>query len=98
MKLQRGTGLISVLIPTLLFFHLSFAQVPDCAISWDAPIQLSSDHVLSNASQIAVSGGTIHVVWFGFDTLGTETSDGVQYARSTDGGASFSPQITISSM
>src|SRR5260221_9096487 len=98
MMMPRSFAFPTFLVSILLLTQPSFSQLPDCGINWDAPIQISSDHVLSNASQVAVSGETIHIVWYGLDTLGTEPSDGVQYARSIDGGTTFSPQLTISSI
>jgi len=70
-------------------------QSTTCSVEWNSPIQISSDSVLSSEPQIAVSGDTIHLVWFGVDTLGTVGQDGIQYARSTDGGTTFSAQQTL---
>ena len=73
-----------------------YSQEPDCTVRWETAIQLSSDRVLSNAPQIAVSGDTVHMIWYGLDTLGTELNDGVQYCHSYDGGLTFSSQTTVS--
>ena len=79
----------------LLFPSLAASQTLTCTVEWNPAIQVSSDSVLSNKPQVAVSGDTVHLVWYGFDTLGTAGRDGIQYARSSDGGASFSAQQTL---
>lgn len=79
----------------LSFITPTVSQESDCRIVWSPPVQLSSDSVPSITPQFAVSGDTIHVVWFGVDTLGTAGGDGIQYCRSTDRGITFSPQIAL---
>ncbi len=73
---------------------LSLAQ-SSSEITWSLPIQISHDSVTSTLPKIAVSGDTIHLIWFGFDTLGTIEQDGIQYSRSVDSGASFSMPQTL---
>ncbi len=68
-----------------------------CAITWENPIRLSFDSVLSVSPKLATSGDTIHVIWYGIDTIGGISHSGVEYARSTDGGVSFSGALTIAS-
>ncbi|MBI4547712.1 MAG: exo-alpha-sialidase [Ignavibacteriae bacterium] len=75
----------------------SFAQGSTCDVVWDSTIQISQDSVLSIIPQIAVTGDTVHLLWFGFDTLGTITNDGILYSRSFNGGQSFSQQKVLSS-
>jgi hypothetical protein len=89
--------LIQCSLLALAFALPAFAQSPTCDILWNSPLRVSFDSVVTISPQIAVAGDSVHLVWFGFDTLGTERFDGVQYARSTDGGLTFSPQLTLSS-
>ena len=79
----------------LLHPYLAASQTLTCSVEWNPAIQVSFDSVLSNGPQVAVSGDTVHLVWYGFDTLGTAGRDGIQYARSADGGVSFSEQETL---
>jgi hypothetical protein len=97
MRLHRCIACLPVVL-IIAFIQPLFAQNSDCGINWHTAIQLSSDRVLSNAPQVAVRGDTIHVIWYGLDTLGTESFDGVQYCHSYDGGLTFSSQVTISSL
>ncbi|MBI1805321.1 MAG: T9SS type A sorting domain-containing protein [Ignavibacteriae bacterium] len=77
------------------FACFSAAQTATCNVEWNAAVQISFDSVLSNKPQIALSGDTVHIVWYGFDTLGTVGSDGIQYSRSMDGGSTFGAQQTL---
>ncbi len=88
---------IGILLVLVLFAGIggASAQIYDCDITWLQPLQLSSDSVPSNAPQVISSGSIIHAAWFGLDTLGTVANDGIQYARSLDGGATFTPQVKI---
>ena len=89
-----------VLLLLLAFFcnaERSFAQGSTCDILWDSTIQVSRDSVLSITPQIAVEGDTVHLLWFGFDTLGTIIYDGILYSVSFDSGQSFSQQRVLSS-
>jgi hypothetical protein len=63
----------------------------------DGPIQLSHDPALSIEPRVATSGDTLHVLWYGVDLTGGSTGNGIQYSRSTDGGMTFSGQITLAS-
>jgi hypothetical protein len=92
--------LLSLNIVLLVFFYsLQFALAQDntCDIRWHSTVQISHDSVLSNLSQLSVTGDTIHIIWFGLDTLGNQPHAGIQYSHSFDGGQSFSPQITLAS-
>jgi hypothetical protein len=79
-----------LLLPTSLL-----GQPGSCAVTWSAPVRLSFDSVLSISPHVASSGDTIHDIWFGLDTLGGAAYAGVQYVRSTDGGATFSSPLTL---
>ncbi len=89
---------VVVLFPSF-FSQALFGQVVDCGISWDPIQQLTSgtDQVPSHLPQIAVSGDTIHIIWYDQDFLGTESNDGVRYCHSYDGGITFSLPVTVSS-
>jgi hypothetical protein len=77
--------------------HAIVAQSNSCDISWLTTAQLSYDSVPSNVPQLAISGDAIHALWYGLDTLGTISNDGIQYAGSSDGGETFSPPIKLAS-
>ncbi len=71
------------------------AQTLTCGVQWGQMSRISFDSVPSINAHIAVTGDTVHLLWYGLDTLGTLTQSGIQYSRSTDGGASFSPERTL---
>ncbi len=68
-----------------------------CGIAWKPPLLVSSDSSVATVPRLAVVGDTIHLCWFGLDTTagGTLSSAGLRYARSTDGGSSFSAPVTL---
>ncbi|HMD13093.1 MAG TPA: sialidase family protein, partial [Bacteroidota bacterium] len=51
--------------------------------------------MLSIAPGVATSGDTVHVIWYGADTIGGTPNSGIEYSRSTDNGNSFSIQTTV---
>jgi hypothetical protein len=80
----------------LLALTASFAPArPTAAITWTSPVKISSDSATSNLPQCLVGGDSIYLVWFGIDELLQLSQDGVQFSRSTDGGAAFSPPVTL---
>ena len=56
-------------------------------------ISLSNTTVNSDSPQIATSGNNVYVVWNGTDSSNSE----IFFKRSTDGGATFSPLLNLSS-
>ena len=76
----------------------SFSQTSTCGVTWDAPIRISTDSIPSLSTRISVTGDTIHVFWFGLDTLGTVGEDGIQYSHSFDGGRTFATPRSLVSM
>lgn len=87
----------SLVVLILISSEFSGAQSSTCAISWNAPIRVSSDAVVSISSRLSISGDTVHLLWFGLDPLGTaEPNSGIQYSHSFDGGSTFSSQLTLS--
>lgn len=71
------------------------AQTNNHGIIWSNPIQISNDSVPSISPQIIAVDDTIHILWYGNDTLGTISNDGIQYSHSFDGGKTFSNPITL---
>ena len=62
-------------------------------INWTAPVTVSENSGGVQGSNICISpNGQVNVVWLGF---GSQAS--VQYDRSTDGGATFGTDLTITS-
>lgn len=86
--------IVRILVGIFSSMVISLPTILSCqespGLEWRTPIQISADSVPSNLPLIGVVGDTIHIIWFGADTLGTEARDGIQYARSIDGGLSFS--------
>jgi hypothetical protein len=87
---------------TLLVFILliivalpALSQSATCGVAWQNALRVSFDSTLSGKPQLAVHGDTIHLLWYGIDTLGTVANDGIQYSRSTDGGVTFSTELSI---
>jgi hypothetical protein len=68
-----------------------------CDLGWEPPVRVSPDSSVPTLPAIAVSGETVHLVWFGLDTTagGTLARSGLCYSRSTDGGASFSEPLKL---
>jgi len=89
--------LICVLFLSCIIRYTGLCQSQNCEIGWSNSIQVSYDSVLSVQPRIATDGDTIHVLWYGIDTLGTQGTSGVgiQYCHSFDGGISFSLQRTV---
>src|SRR5215831_1639066 len=80
----------------IIFVLLAFpAKSTDCSIAWEGAIPLSSDSVYVTSPYVVATGDTIHVCWWAYDYLGLGGHDGIQYSRSTDGGASFSAPLTL---
>ena len=80
----------------LLVFAVCLSSARQSAdIAWSAPVRISADSAVSNLPHIIVSGDTIHLFWFGIDEFLTLAEDGVQYARSTDGGSSFGTPASL---
>src|SRR6516225_5607682 len=71
------------------------SQTADCSIAWVDPITLSSDSVYVTSPHVAIDDSIVHVCWWAFDYLGLGGHDGIQYSRSTDGGLTFSPPVTL---
>ena len=78
-----------------LFSCQCFSQPNSCEPIWQPPIRVSFDSVLSISPVIVTSGDTLHILWYGLDTIGGSPHSGIEYSRSTDGGNSFSAQRTI---
>lgn len=58
-------------------------------IVWDPQRQISFDPYFSGAAQIAAVGDTVHLMWT------TISGPITNYSRTTDGGTTWSPQITL---
>jgi hypothetical protein len=73
----------------------SYSQDQTCGIQWGSRYQISNDSVLSIKPLVALTGDTIHILWYGVDTLGTIYQDGVQYSHSFNGGMTFTTEQTL---
>ncbi|HLF14087.1 MAG TPA: hypothetical protein VI932_04285, partial [Bacteroidota bacterium] len=85
---------------TLIFSAVALAHgraQTACDIGWSAPVRVSSDSSVSTLPDLSVRGDTVHLLWFGLDTTagGTLSQSGLRYARSTDGGGSFSSPVSL---
>lgn len=91
---MNSRSVIAILLLSTTLCGRTLAQDP-CAIAWEASIAVASDSSVSTVPRIQVVGDTIHISWFGLDTTaaGTLAGSGLRYARSTDGGASFSTPV-----
>ncbi len=85
--------LMVLLLPA--FLASAYPQVQTCNVSWGDIHQISNDSVPSLRPEILVTSDTIHILWYGIDTLGTVSQDGIQYCHSYDGGATFSSPRTL---
>ncbi|HEC77943.1 MAG TPA: T9SS type A sorting domain-containing protein [candidate division WOR-3 bacterium] len=65
---------------SIIHDEIFYLRSTDAGESWSEPVRLSvEDEQSGTMPQIAVSGNTVHVIWF-------EEDYGVVYRRSTDGG------------
>jgi hypothetical protein len=67
-------------------------------VSWNNGTVYSGDsnRVQSEPSAVVSPDGTIHVVWYGVDSIDT-TKTNIRYSKSTDGGANWSAAIKLTS-
>ncbi len=93
----RPLQLVILLVLISLLTDHPKAQSIDCTTHWANVLQVSTDSAFYNEPRIAVSGDTVHLLWFGTDFFGTVSHDGIQYSHSFDAGASFGAQTTLSS-
>lgn len=86
-----------LLLPILLLISSSnitaqFSK-PTSSIIWDDIKRISYDSASSYVPQIVAQGDTLHLIWFGvFNNAQPDSGGGIQYARSTNSGVTFSPQ------
>lgn len=73
------------------------AAQTSCDIDWSPVVAVSEDSSVATLPSIVVAGDTVHVSWFGLDTTagGALERAGLLYARSVDGGASFSVPLPL---
>ena len=91
MQWNRTTLYLPLIALVLAFPSHCLTQPATCNILWTNSVRISFDSIPSYQPEIKIDGGTVHVFWFG----DASTGGGLQYARSTDGGGSFSTQATI---
>ncbi len=84
-----------ILFLSVVTGYQAAAQTLTCGVAWGDMKRISFDSVPSIETRMSVQGDTIHLLWFGLDTIGTLMQSGVQYSRSTDGGLTFSPEQTL---
>lgn len=58
-------------------------------------MQVSHDSVLSITPKIVTDGNSIHIIWFGIDTIGGLSGTGIQYVHSFNNGEIFSAPTTV---
>lgn len=84
------SGLVRVLFIPLLAFPVSWssakADSSGCLITWQPIQQVSRSAYSSFGARLVVSGDTAHLVYL---------SLGIQYQRSTDGGGTWTPALTL---
>ncbi len=88
--------MLLILFLTPVFF-LS-AQNQTCGVEWGTTHQLSNDSALTTTPLLTITGDSIHTIWYGVDTLGTISQDGIMYSHSFDSGSTFSPPRMLLSM
>lgn len=74
-------------------YEIYYKRSLDGGITWGPDVRLTDAVGNSKSPSIAVSGNTVHVVWFD-SRSGPEE---IFYRRSTDGGASWMPETRLSS-
>lgn len=71
------------------------SQIFSCDLNWNPIVQLSDDSVLSITPKIVTDGNSVHIIWFGIDTLGGLSGTGIQYVQSFNNGSIFSAPRTV---
>ena len=77
---------------------IMFTRSTDCGATWAAPQKLSESNSLNQGTIAAVDpvSGAIHVAWRRFAT--SSQGDAILYARSTDGGLTFTKGQVIANV
>jgi hypothetical protein len=71
-------------------YDIRFSKSSNMGDDWDPSVKLSSNSGDSLTPAIAASGSDVYVVWSD-KTSGTSNRFDIQFKKSTDGGASFTP-------
>lgn len=72
-------------------FPVLFSSTTDGGATWSAPLQVNTPLQRSQGADIAVGpGGVLYLCWAGVGSTSPFTEDFVGFARSTDGGATWS--------
>lgn len=72
-------------------YPVLFADTDDGAASWSAPAPVNSPPQRCQGGEVAIGpGGSVNVCWAGVVGVSPFTEDDAGFARSTDGGASWS--------
>jgi hypothetical protein len=88
-----GTGLLGLFTSADVFFTKS----SDGGISFDTPVNLSSDNPNGSCHpQLAASGEKVYLAWSAIKFVGTVPTSGLQFAKSTDSGDTFGNIIDAS--
>jgi hypothetical protein len=76
---------------------IMFSASSDCGATWSNPSKLSEQYALNQGTVMAISpvDGSISIAWRGFGD--STTPGGILFARSTDGGKSFTKAAYIDS-
>ena len=72
-------------------YEIYYKCSTDGGASWGADTRLTNNTAYSEYPSISVAGSAVHVVWNDF----RDGSDQIYYKRSTDGGASWGPDIRL---
>src|SRR5215472_4541153 len=80
---------------TLLRTKVYFSRSTDCGATWSSPIKLSEAYPLNQGVSIAVDPNTgyVYVAWR--TVAAASTPDGINVAKSINGGLSFSPAVPV---
>src|SRR5574338_760017 len=77
---------------------IMFTRSTDCGATWATPEKLSESNSLNQGTLVAVDPvtGAVHVAWRRFAT--SSQTDAIVYARSTDGGQTFTKGQVIANV
>jgi len=80
------------------YYQIRFTKSTDGGNTWSSPIDITNGDYTQVEPAIAIdSSGNIHVVWSGESSLAGYTYYQLRYAKSTDGGITWSNPIDITS-
>ena len=76
-----------------------FSRSTDHGATWSSPAKLTASiHNLQDPDIAVTANGNVYVTYHQFPSVGGQTGDSIQYAKSTDCGKTFAPPRTVTAL